>query len=75
MIVQYRILIYVNSSLPKQLPSETQECTGPFQFDLNAMKQLGTWKPTLPKLQLDEFDLGFVQEEVVVPSLSDVRAK
>ncbi|KAF5301408.1 hypothetical protein FQA39_LY02137 [Lamprigera yunnana] len=61
--------------LAPQVPQETPECIGPFQLDPDIMRELENSKPNSHIVKLQEFDLEFLKEEVVLPSLFDQRTK
>ena len=55
---------------------ESEEASGPFQLDPEVMKSLELENVnSAPMLPIKEFDISFLYEEVVMPSLSDTRAK
>ncbi|KAK5643087.1 hypothetical protein RI129_006932 [Pyrocoelia pectoralis] len=62
-------------TIEKKVSQDTPECTGPFHLDPDIMRELDSCKPSAAKIQLQEFDLDFLKEEICVPSLSDTRTK
>uniref|UniRef100_A0A1Y1JZU4 TOG domain-containing protein n=2 Tax=Photinus pyralis TaxID=7054 RepID=A0A1Y1JZU4_PHOPY len=67
--------IPVIPTMEKKVQQDMPECTGPFQLDPEIMRELDSCKAPITQVQLQEFDLDFLKEELSVPSLSDARAK
>ncbi|KAF5285627.1 hypothetical protein FQR65_LT13108 [Abscondita terminalis] len=61
--------------LAPQVPQETSEYTGPFGLDADVIKDLDDCRPSINKLNLQQFDLDFLRDEIVVPSLNDTKTK
>ncbi|XP_018326942.1 protein mini spindles isoform X2 [Agrilus planipennis] len=65
----------VTPLLPQPPQQEITEYSGPYQLDPELLKRLDSIKYDMPKLQLYQFDLDFLKDEVVVPSIDDARVK
>lgn len=62
--------------MPSQVRQELEEdINGPFQLDYDLMQQLDKIKISTPEIKLQIFDTDFLNEEIVMPSFSDARAK
>lgn len=61
--------------LVTQVVQETPDYTGPFTLDAEVIRELDNCKPALSKLNLQEFDLDFLRDDIVVPSLNDTKTK
>lgn len=63
-------------SLPPVIQEiQLEESSGLFRLDPEFMKELDNMRGIMQNLQLQQFDLEFLKEEVVLPTLADTRAK
>lgn len=69
--LRFTLILLFSSSAP----TSEREIPEYFRLDPELMKYLDSIDASVPKIQLQEFDLNFLQEEVVIPSIDDARAR
>ncbi|KAL3267282.1 hypothetical protein HHI36_011413 [Cryptolaemus montrouzieri] len=61
-------------TLPPQIALKPKEVDGPFKLDPEFMRELDKIKIEIPKVELMEFDLSFLNEEIKAPSMAEGNA-